>query len=184
MLPRSFRLQTPRLTLRPSDVADADRAFEIQSNWSITRNLRMARFPPDRADIAAWFARHAREWEAGTAYRFAILHDDRMVGLIDIDEIAHNEGDLGYWLDEPAWGKGFAFEAGQAIVRFAFEQIGLIALNSGHAADNPASGRVLAKLGFCYTGDTTVRSRTRGTDIVQRRYRLAAPPHRTAAAAG
>ena len=173
MIPnRAHCLETSRLTLRPSDAADAPRASEIQSNWNVTRNLRMAPFPPDSADIAAWFAAHEVEWRAGTAYRFAILCDGRMIGLADIDEIADGEGDLGYWLEEPAWGQGFAFEAAQALVRFAFDSAGLTALNSGHVADNLASGRVLTKLGFRYRGDATIPSRSRGTDILQRRYRL------------
>ena len=98
-----------------------------------------------------------------------------MIGLADIDEIAGDEGDLGYWLEEAAWGKGYAFEAAQALVRFAFETVRLAALNSGHAADNPNSGRFLTRLGFAHTDDVTLRSKSRGTDIVQRRYRLVAP---------
>ncbi|HEY4941449.1 MAG TPA: GNAT family N-acetyltransferase [Rhizomicrobium sp.] len=158
--------------MRPSAAADATRAFEIQSNWNVTRNLRMARFPPDRADLAQWFAAHEQEWHGGTAYRFAILYGGRMIGLVDLDEIANGEGDLGYWLDEAYWGQGFAFEAAEAVVRFGFEQAGLTALNSGHAADNPASGRVLTRLGFAYLDEVTVPSRARGGSIVQRRYRL------------
>jgi RimJ/RimL family protein N-acetyltransferase len=158
--------------LRPSGGADAARAFEIQSNWNVTRNLRMAGFPPDRAELAGWFARHEEEWLDGTAYRFAVLERDRMIGLVDIDEISGGKGDLGYWFDEPCWGKGYAFEAARAVVDFAFAKIGLTALSSGHAADNIASGRVLTKLGFRHVGDTAVPSRARGVDIVQRRYRL------------
>ena len=173
--PRTPAIQTARLTLRPTAPGDAARAFEIQSNWNVTRNLRMAAFPPDRAQLDAWFASHESEWLAGTAYRFAILHRDRMIGLVDLDEIADREGDIGYWLDEADWGQAFALEAAKAIVEFAFDQAGLIALNSGHVIDNPASGGVLRKLGFAHVDDVTVPSRARGHDIAQRRYRLTAP---------
>jgi RimJ/RimL family protein N-acetyltransferase len=132
----------------------------------------MARFPPDAADLAAWFASHEDEWLDGTAYRFAILRGERMIGLTDIDEIADREGDLGYWLEQSAWGKGYAFEAASALVRFAFDTLNLAALNSGHAADNPNSGRVLVKLGFAQTGEGTTHSRSRGETIRQIRYRL------------
>jgi RimJ/RimL family protein N-acetyltransferase len=174
MIPRVL-LTTARLALRPTEASDAARAFEIQSNWNVTRNLRMASYPPDRAGIEAWFASHEQEWRDGTAYRFAIVECGRMIGLADIDEIANSEGGLGYWLDESAWGKGYAFEAAQALVAFAFGAVNLAALKSGHAADNPASGRILAKLAFRHTEDVAIPSGSRGTDILQRRYRLARP---------
>jgi RimJ/RimL family protein N-acetyltransferase len=169
---RSIQLSTKRLSLRPSQASDAVRAFEIQSNWNVTRNLRMTRFPPVLENLTSWFASHETEWRAGTAYRFAILRDHRMIGLVDVDEIADAEGSLGYWLDEAAWSQGLAFEAASAVVDFAFEQMGLRVLHSGHASDNIASGRVLTKLGFAPIGDVTISSLARGGDFLQRRYRL------------
>src|SRR6185312_3229404 len=103
----------------------------------------------------------------GSAFRFAIMFDGQMIGVIDVDEIADGEGSLGYWLDEPHWGKGFAVEAAQDVVRFSFEKAGLHALFSGHAADNEASGSVLTKLGFRHTEDVEILSRSRGETILQ-----------------
>ena len=107
--PRS--MTTGRLVLRPTRGSDADRAFEIQTDWEVTRMLRMASFPPDRQEIRRWFADHQREWLAGEAYRFAVELAGRMVGVVDVDGIAEREGSLGYWLDRAAWGRGYAFEA-------------------------------------------------------------------------
>jgi [ribosomal protein S5]-alanine N-acetyltransferase len=168
-------IQTPRLVLRPTEPADAETAFRIQSNWNVTRMLRLARFPPDAQDLADWFLGHAAEWARGEAYRFAIQRDGRMIGVTDIDEISGRVGDLGYWLDEPHWGQDLAREAGEAMVRFGFEVAGLHRFRSGHVADNLASGRVLTALGFRHIGDGTVHSRPRGTDINQRWYRLDRP---------
>lgn len=124
--------------------------------------------------MAAWFSGHETEWNNGTAYRFAILRNDRMIGLIDVSDIQNGEGDLGYWLDESVWGQGFGLEAGQGITKFVFEQVGLKALTAGHASDNLQSGRLLTKLGFLNIGDVTIFSKPRGTEIVQRRLRLSA----------
>lgn len=164
---------TKRLHLRPSTATDAQRAFEIQSDWAVTRMLRMASFPPDPAEIKAWFADHPREWAAGEAYRFAAMLDGRMIGLVDLDEITDGEGELGYWFEQAAWGQGFASEAARAVVRFAFADAGLQSLCSGHAADNTASGRVLARLGFRLLDRVERSSRSRGETILQCRYRLA-----------
>jgi ribosomal-protein-alanine N-acetyltransferase len=168
--PRSIK--TDRLFLRPTRGPDADRAFEIQGDWEVTRMLSMASFPPDRQEIGLWFADHEREWLAGEAYRFAVDLEGRMVGMVDIDGIAEREGTFGYWLDRTTWGRGYAFEAAHAVTRFAFEDLGLTHLKAGHAYDNPASGQVLAKLGFNPLDTVQLSSRPRGEKITQRRYML------------
>jgi len=146
MIPRST-ISTARLLLRPTSAGDAQRAFEIQSDWNVTRMLNTL-FPPSRQGVEDWFSRHESEWAAGTAYRFAIEHQEKTIGIVDVDSIAGNEGSLGYWLERSNWGKGFALEAAQALIRFVFDEVGLLRLTSGHAADNPASAQVLTKLGF------------------------------------
>jgi [ribosomal protein S5]-alanine N-acetyltransferase len=166
------RMQTNRLVLRPTSRSDADRAFEIQSDWKVTRMLRMASFPPDREDIGRWFADHRREWMAGEAYRFAVELQGRFIGVVDIDSIAQGVGELGYWFEQASWGRGYASEAAQAVVRFAFNEVGLTGLRSGHAIDNLASGRVLLRLGFCLLDTVHRNSRSRGKSIIQRRYHL------------
>lgn len=158
-------IRTDRLVLRPSTVEDAARAFEIQSDWQVTRMLRMASYPPERAAMEDWFAYHEREWLAGTARRFVIERDGRMIGLADIDEIESGEGDLGYWLEQAAWGRGYAYEAATALRDFAFREIGLSRLKSGHAEDNAASGRILVKLGFIRVDTIEVYSKPRGETI-------------------
>jgi len=168
----SIRLSTDRLVLRPTKPSDAVRAFEIQSDWDVTRMLRMARFPPSLNETAGWFAEHEAEWLSGTAYRFAIECQDRMIGAVDVDEINNREGELGYWIEKSSWGKGYAFEAAQAAVDFAFNEVGLVTLRSGHAVDNPVSGKVLVKLGFRAEEVTEKASRSRCEDILHQHYSL------------
>lgn len=165
-------IRTPRLTLRRMTAADAPRVHEIQSNWNVTRMLRMASFPPTLDEIHRWLAGHEDEWLSGTAYRFALVADERVIGCADVDEIASDSGDLGYWLDEAYWGRGLAGEAAGAVRDFALGTVGLKRLLSGHAADNPASGRILTKLGFRWIGDATTWSRSRQEQIIHRKYEL------------
>jgi [ribosomal protein S5]-alanine N-acetyltransferase len=169
------QLTTDRLVLRPTNVLDADRAFEIQSAWEVTRMLRMASFPPRREEIVDWFADHPREWATGEAYRFGVELRGRLMGVVDIDDIGQEEGELGYWFDQETWGQGYASEAAKAVVRFAFCDVGLQRLRSGHAVDNRASASVLLKLGFRPRDIVQRMSRSRGEEIMQRRYILASP---------
>ncbi len=168
-------LQTERLTLRPFELSDAERVTKIGSDWDVARMLRLAPWPTSVAINRAWLATHPAEWRAGTAYRFAIVQRGRLIGCVDIDDIAEGEGSLGYWLERDAWGQGFAPEAADAAIRFAFDVVGLRRLRSGHAFDNPASGRVLGKLGFEASAETRVWSRPRGEEIRQLTYALERP---------
>lgn len=172
--PRSTILDTPRLTLRPSDGWDAARAFEIRSDPAVSRMLSLARFPPDEAEIAGWFADHPREWAEGLAFRFAVEREGRMIGLVDLDDISVDgeEAEIGAWLERACWGQGYAGEAADAIVDWAFGPLGLRRIRAGHAEDNAASARMVAMMGFRHVGDVTVPSLSRGEEVLQRRYIL------------
>jgi [ribosomal protein S5]-alanine N-acetyltransferase len=165
-------LLTKRLTLRPTSEADTNRACEIRTDWNVTRMLSKASFPPDRNETHRWFADHEREWFERQAFRFAVDLAGRMIGLVDIEAVNEVEGYLGYWLETSAWGHGYALEAARAVVKFAFLEVGLSRLRAGHAIDNPASGRLLAKLGFNPVDTVLCFSRPRGENIWQCRYLL------------
>jgi [ribosomal protein S5]-alanine N-acetyltransferase len=169
-------LKTSRLVLRPSFGEDARRAFEIRSDWEVSRMLRLAAFPPTYEETLRWFRQHQREWADGKAYRFVILDQGRMIGLVDIDGVANDEGVLGYWLEQAAWGQGFAFEAAAAVVRFAFETVGLSRIRAAHASDNETSGAVLRKLGFAPVGSERRFSYSRREELTQALYSLPRSP--------
>ena len=76
-----------------------------------------------------------------------------------------SEREFGYWLAKPAWGKGYATEAGRAFLAFLFDEAGLDIVRSGVFHDNPASLRVQAKLGFERIRMRMVRCLARGKDI-------------------
>ncbi len=177
--PRSTLLTTPRLRLRPSDASDAARAFEIRSDPAVSRMLSLARFPPERDETADWFADHPREWAEGLAFRFAIERHDRMIGLIDLDDVSVDgrEAEIGVWLERAAWGHGYAGEAARAVVDWAFGPLGLRRIRAGHAEDNAGSARMVRSFGFRHVGDVAVPSLSRGADVLQRRYVLERPPN-------
>ncbi|MBN9262134.1 MAG: GNAT family N-acetyltransferase [Hyphomicrobium sp.] len=168
-------IKTDRLLLRPSRGTDADRALEIQSDWDVTRMLSMASFPPDQQEMEQWFADHEREWRDGEAHRFAIEIGGNLIGLVDLDGLTESEAALGYWIERASWGRGYAYEAAQAVTRFGFAELGLSRIKAGHAYDNAASGRVLRKLGFVPLDIVERFSRPRGASIQQHRYVLTKP---------
>ena len=175
-IPLDLTLETPRLTLRRFFASDAERVTEIISNWNVARMLRLAPYPQTVEQQRAWLATHEAEWLAGDGYRFAVLEAGRLIGCADLDHIADGRNEIGYWFDEASWGRGYASEAAAAVRDYGRSTLGLAHFQSGHAFDNPASGRVLEKLGFRHVEDTTVWSLPRRAQIVQRCYRLDPAP--------
>jgi RimJ/RimL family protein N-acetyltransferase len=72
------------------------------------------------------------------------------VGLVL--EPAHARGELGYWIARPLWGTGIATEAARSLLGFGFRTLGLNRIHAVHFSTNPASGRVMQKLGMQFEG--------------------------------
>ena len=62
--------------------------------------------------------------------------------------LPHSSAELGYWVRESHWGRGYATEAGREILDFGFASLKLHRIHARHLVRNPASGRVLQKLGM------------------------------------
>jgi ribosomal-protein-alanine N-acetyltransferase len=76
-----------------------------------------------------------------------------LVGAIGLGiEPEHSRAELGYWVGVPFWREGYATEAGREVVRYAFEELGLNRVYAFHFTRNPASGRVLEKIGMTHEG--------------------------------
>ena len=89
------------------------------------------------------------------------------IGLFEDGDVGP---EVGYWIGRPFWGRGYATEALEAGLVWASRKWKRRALVAGHFSDNPASGRVLEKAGFLYTGEVrTGFSRARGADAQTRR---------------
>lgn len=156
--------RTPRLTLRPGWPEDADALTQAIAHESVALKLARLPWPYTQAHAAEWLSIP----RAPTDASFVILsheHDyPRLIGGIGLTP---GEGgtELGYWLTPEAWGRGYATEAARAVIDMARHALGLKRLVSGHFIDNPASGRVLRKLGFHEVGRTPRFNRTRGHDV-------------------
>ena len=80
------------------------------------------------------------------------------VGLRDIDR-EHSQAEMGFWIAVDCWGRGYATEGAQALLRFGFEALKLNRIYAHHMLRNPASGRVLEKIGMRQEG--VLRQRVR-----------------------
>src|SRR5215210_6926705 len=77
----------------------------------------------------------------------------RLVGSISLLlHPPHDNAELGYWIGKPYWGRGYATEAAEEVVRYGFEDLGLHRIHAKHLGSNPASGRVMRKVGMSLEG--------------------------------
>jgi ribosomal-protein-serine acetyltransferase len=95
-----------------------------------------------------------RDWAEGTGFHFSILQDGDLVGALGLEvKVPINRiGEIGYWVRSDRAGRGFAAEAGEAVVAFGFDVVGLYRIELRAGVENPRSQRVAEKLGFLREG--------------------------------
>lgn len=140
-------LETPRLRLRQPAERDIPAIIAIAGDWEVARRLARMPHPYTLAD-----ARFFLDRVVTSESTWAITVADAMIGCVGLAPLPDGSRELGYYVGRPWWGRGYASEAAGAIVAHAFGTLGLDIVHSGHFADNPASGRVLTKIGFEVTG--------------------------------
>jgi len=167
--------RTERLLLRPGWREDAPALFRAIADEAIVRNLALAPWPYTLADAETFLMRERAAHDVACLIFLRTEGAPRLVGGIGFGPMPDCVGvrEFGYWIARPYWGRGFATEAGRALLANARDTLRLKRLDAGHFLDNPASGRVLAKLGFKPTGVTRKRySAGRGAEAECREFAL------------
>jgi ribosomal-protein-alanine N-acetyltransferase len=140
-------LETARLKLRPYSEADIAALVPLIGAREVAATTLRIAHPYTEEDARA-FITLARErdkiWLAIT-----LRADGRQIGGIGLRvHEEHQHAELGYWLGHPYWGQGYATEAAREMLRYGFQDLGLHRIFASHFGHNPASGRVLRKLGM------------------------------------
>ncbi|WP_418063868.1 GNAT family N-acetyltransferase [Pimelobacter simplex] len=152
---RTPTLETERLRLRPFTEADADDLFALQSDAYV---LRYWDHPPwtDRSAATQFLARCAEMAEEGSGVRVVLerREDRAFAGWCTVSgwNPDFRSARTGYCLPQAAWGHGYATEAARALLDWAFATLDLNRVQAGVDTRNPASARVLEKLGFVREG--------------------------------
>lgn len=160
------RLETDRLLLRPPEIGDVAAITTWIGDYDVSKNLAAVAHPFREADARAFVGRAAEALAKGEAYSFAIVRKAGSVFMGGIGlRLKDGRYELGYWLGKPFWGQGYATEAARRVVAFAFHDLGAETVWAGWFHDNPASGRVLAKLGAQPDGFEPRMSLARGHEV-------------------
>jgi ribosomal-protein-alanine N-acetyltransferase len=140
-------LETERLVLRPFGLDDAAEVQRLAGDWDVSDTTGSVPHP----------------YEDGVVFAITRKPDGVLVGAISLFGIAEGyRAELGYWVGKPYWNQGFCTEAGRAVLRYAFTDLGLLRVHSHYISRNPASGRVMQKLSMQHEG--TLRKHARKWD--------------------
>ena len=150
-------IETERLILRQFTMEDADAMFR---NWcnddEVTRYLTWPTHESveiTKMVLSDWTSHYAEP----DYYQWAIVlkeNGSEPIGSIGVVRInpATECAEIGYCMSRAHWRKGIMPEALNALVDFLFDEVGFNRIEATHAADNPASGRVMEKAGLRYEG--------------------------------
>jgi RimJ/RimL family protein N-acetyltransferase len=164
--------RTPRLLLRPGFPEDAPALATAIADEAIVRNLSAVPWPYGMRDAEAFLASPRDP----VLPFFLILErtesEPRVIGACGLGRRPSGSVEMGYWIARPYWGRGFATEACKALIEIA-RTLGFPSLEGSHFVDNPASARVLEKLGFEPLAIVAPRmSCARGEEVPARLMRL------------
>jgi len=163
MIETTSAIETRRLTLRAPDMADSWRMAELMSDWDIARMTSSVPHPYSQGDAEDFVAR-VQANDPRRDRNFVIeLEGEGLVGGIGFFTPENGLLEVGYWIGRAWWGRGIATEALQGALMWAAGDWRKRLVVAGHFADNPASGQVLVKAGFLYTGEIkALPSKARG----------------------
>ena len=147
-------LKTGRLVLRPFLLSDAATVQRLAGDWAVADTTLSIPHPYVDGMAEQWIATHEGAWTRHEMATLAITEAEAgLIGAISLRiELAHRRAELGYWIGVPYWGLGYATEAARAMVAFGFEKLSLHRIYAHHFTRNPASGRVMSKVGMRLEG--------------------------------
>jgi len=164
-----LELRTERLGLRPFRLSDVDDVFAYSSDpeWAFFARpdeptREQIRHELERLTSADWSRRAA----------FAVVIDERVAGSVELSISGEGEADLGYGIAREYWGRGLMTEAAAAVRDYGFAVLDVQRMTARHDPRNPASGRVLEKLGFTFEREVSEYGMRRGEMVARHFYTL------------
>jgi ribosomal-protein-alanine N-acetyltransferase len=148
-------IRTERLLLRPFALADAPIVQRLAGDREIAATTLNIPHPYEDGMAEEWIDSHPERFAKGEGVTFAVVRwpADTLIGAIGLGISGqHQHAELGYWIGKPYWNDGYCTEAAGAVLRYGFAELGLNRIYAQHMGRNPASGRVMEKVGMQYEG--------------------------------
>ena len=141
--------------LRPFELADSRDVQRLAGDRLIADTTLNVPYPYADGLAEQWISKHRPAFDAGEALTFAVVpqQGEELIGAVGLTiDRRFDSAELGYWIGRPFWGRGYCTEAAAAVLNYAFLELGLHRAHASHLLRNPASGRVMQKLGMVREG--------------------------------
>ena len=150
-------IETNRLIIRPFKQSDAGKIYEACNDVEITKTTLGIAFPYTLEDAKNFIEYTNDAMSDQKSYELAITlkeNADKVVGCISLMGIKRpsNKAELAYWVAKKYWNHGIATEAARAIIEYGFNTLNLNSIFARFLDNNPASGKVMQKIGMKYVG--------------------------------
>jgi [ribosomal protein S5]-alanine N-acetyltransferase len=158
-------LYSQRLALRPFALSDAPRVTELLQTPEISENTLNFPYPYEEHMAVTWIETLFLNFENGLGFNCAITlrETGELIGTVGLyTSTRHSHAGVGYWLGRDYWNSGYTTEAVSTLFDYGFDVLGLNRIYCDHFVRNPASGRVMQKLGMKHEG--TLRQHYRKGD--------------------
>jgi 8-oxo-dGTP diphosphatase len=185
-------IDSARLVLRAARADDAARIVALLADPEVAKHTSHIPHPYTLADAERFVAgAQAMVDTAGFSFALSLRNSGELIGFIG-SRTRPGTAELGYWLGRAYWGQGYMTEAAQRVTRFLFQELGYGTVWASPEPGNPASRRLLEKIGMTYTHTERIPFPARGEErdvvvlsIDRERWEKqhAARPHVLAAAA-
>lgn len=145
-------LETDRLLIRGFELSDVPAVQELVDDIDIARSTLHIPHPYTLEMAEEWISAHKENFETGISIEFAIAlkKTGEIIGAVGISSIdaEHEKAEIGYWIGKKYWNNGYCSEAAKRIVQYCFEELKLNRVYALHFSTNPASGKVMKKIGM------------------------------------
>ena len=161
--------------LRSWKISDKERLADLINNPKILNNLRDGLPSPYTPADAEEYIRAMLSADRTGVFAFAIAVEDQVIGSIGVfrrDNIHSRTAEMGYYIGEPYWGKGFATSAVRQTCQYIFSNTDIIRIFAEPFAYNTASCRVLEKAGFQLEGTLRCNAVKNGAVLDMKMYAL------------
>jgi [ribosomal protein S5]-alanine N-acetyltransferase len=149
-----LNIETERLALRAYSPDDATNLSRLAGDFDVAKMTSSVPHPYPRLSAEGYIMLAEAARPLGKDMPFAIeLPGQGLIGAAGFHARGADKWEFGYWIGKPFWGKGFATEAARALLAWWDESRKVGCLSAARFIDNPASGRVLEKIGFKLTGE-------------------------------
>ncbi len=143
------KIETERLILSELREEDLSLIVEYLQEKKFSELTTNIPYPYRKEDAEFWLKISKETFAANKGFTFAIRNkNEQIIGAIGLHDEGSDKAEIGYWLAKPFWNNGYVTEAATAVIDFGFKELGFNKIYATHFPHNPASGKIMQKIGM------------------------------------